>query len=317
MYEPTSDESVVGKLAEILRTPFEGDFLDAITTFERKVMIYEAHSRETISDSLKIGCVIAGMGQSSVREHLLLSATKCDSWSKFVRQVESIEHAKKIVSAPTPMEIDSFQGKTATSAENTDTLPKSVGVRAEGGAEKPQCAQCGKRHHGQCWPRSYTSSHKDSQKGWKGDRKGIGKGTQRSGKSKRRKGGTQGKGKGKGKNRTTSQRNHRTSRRTQWISGCWAQWSDQSWQTGAGSGSWREADDWCTAESSSQASAAAEEFQHASFGELRLSKFGVANYIDSFQLDRPDPSQRTITFGIDTAACTTVFLAQYPAARGY
>ena len=33
-YEPTSKASVVGKLAEILRTPFDGDLLDALTTFE-------------------------------------------------------------------------------------------------------------------------------------------------------------------------------------------------------------------------------------------------------------------------------------------
>ena len=53
-YEPTSKASVVGKLVEILRTPFDGDFLDALTTFERKIMIYEVQSRETISDSLKL-----------------------------------------------------------------------------------------------------------------------------------------------------------------------------------------------------------------------------------------------------------------------
>ena len=35
-YEPTSKASVVGKLTEILRTSFEGDLLDAITTFERQ-----------------------------------------------------------------------------------------------------------------------------------------------------------------------------------------------------------------------------------------------------------------------------------------
>ena len=35
-YEPTSKASVVGKLAEILRMSFEGDLLDAITTFERQ-----------------------------------------------------------------------------------------------------------------------------------------------------------------------------------------------------------------------------------------------------------------------------------------
>ena len=37
-YEPTSKASVVGKLAEVLRSPFDGDLLDAITTFERKII---------------------------------------------------------------------------------------------------------------------------------------------------------------------------------------------------------------------------------------------------------------------------------------
>ena len=116
-------------------------------------MIYDAQSRETISDSLTIGSVIAGLGQNSMRDHLLRSATKCDSWSNFVRVDESIEHAKTTVSAPTPMEIE------------------------------------------------------------------------------------------------------------QWTSESLEWWSDQSWQTDADSVNWRE-DDWYTAESSSDASAAAEEFQH-------------------------------------------------------
>ena len=68
-YPPTSKASAVGKLAEILRTPFEADFLDAITTFERKIKIYDAQSREAMSDFLKIGCVIAEMGHSSMKEH--------------------------------------------------------------------------------------------------------------------------------------------------------------------------------------------------------------------------------------------------------
>ena len=53
-YEPTSKASVVGKLAEILRTPFDGELLDAITTFERKIMFYEAQSRETSAIPLKL-----------------------------------------------------------------------------------------------------------------------------------------------------------------------------------------------------------------------------------------------------------------------
>ena len=157
-YEPASKASVVGKLAEILRTPFEGDLLDAITTFEIKVMICESQSRETISDCLKIGCVIAGMDQSIMREHLLLSATKCDSWSNFVREVESIEHAKKTISAPTPMEIDSIQGNCLKCGKYGH-IAKECRNSSHGGAG----SQCGK-HHGQCWTRSYMSSHKVSQK---------------------------------------------------------------------------------------------------------------------------------------------------------
>ena len=108
-YEPTSKASVVGKLTEILRTPF--DLLDALTTFERKIMIYEAQSRETISDSLKIGCVIAGMGQDSMKEHLLMIATKCVCWTNFVREIESIEHARKTITAPAPTDLDAFPRK--------------------------------------------------------------------------------------------------------------------------------------------------------------------------------------------------------------
>ena len=38
-----------------------------------------------------------------------MSATKCDSWTNFVGGIESIEHARKTITAPTPMEIDAFQ----------------------------------------------------------------------------------------------------------------------------------------------------------------------------------------------------------------
>ena len=50
----------------------------------------------------------------------------------------------------------------------------------------------------------------------------------------------------------------------------------------------------------------AESHSVRSVGDLRLSKLGYVKHIESFQHDRWDPSQRTITFGIDTAACKTV-----------
>ena len=249
---------------DILRTPFDGDLLDAITTFERKIMIHEAQSRETISDSLKIGCVtIAGMGQNSMKEHLSMSATNCGSWTNFVGEIESIEHARKTITAPTPMDLDAFQGNCHKCGNygHCERMSEFKPWRAE----KPQCAQCGKKHHGQCWTRSYTSYHKDSQKGgWKGDRKGNGKGTQKGGKFRGGKGGNHGKGKGRGKkgqglNEITE------SPVEQWTEGFWEQWTEQSWNAEADTASWRD-DDWYTTDSNSQTSAAVDEFQHASVG---------------------------------------------------
>ena len=132
---------------------------------------------------------------------------------------------------------------TATRPENTDTLPQSVGVRAKEGqgslnvpsVEKDIMDSVGHNHP--------TKIHR------KEDGKVIEKEMAREH--------TEG---------------CKASRRIV-ESGSWAQWSDQSWQT-AGSANWRE-DDWYTAESSSHESAAAAEFQCASFGELRLSNFLV------------------------------------------
>ena len=96
---------------------------------ERNTMIYEAQRREIISDSLKIGCVIAGMGHSSMKEHLLLSATKCDNWTNFARGVQSMSMQRKPSMHRRRWNLAHFK-VTATSAGNMDTLRKSVGIRA-------------------------------------------------------------------------------------------------------------------------------------------------------------------------------------------
>ena len=97
----------------------------------------------------------------------------------------------------------------------------------------------------------------------------------------------------------------------------WERWPAQSWSAETDTASWRD-DDWYTTDSNSQTSAAAaEEFQSASVGDLRLWNLGYVKRIESFQHDRLDPLQRSITFGIDTAACKTVVPTNHPATRGY
>ena len=79
-------------------------------------------------------------------------------------------------------------------------------------------------------------------------------GSQEGRQVQRRKGGNQGEGKGKGKK---GQRLNEITEppEEQWKGGCWEQRSDQSWNVEADAASWRE-DDWYTADSNSQASAA-------------------------------------------------------------
>ena len=224
-----------------------------------------------------------------------LSATKCDSWLKFGREVESVEHVKKTISAPTLVEIDSFQGNCHISKEcRSSRRGREGSVRA-------------------VWKKTSLIHRK---KDGKVKEKEMDREHRRAASPKEEKVEPKGKAKGKGK------RGQRLNEITeppeeQWTSGFWEHRADQSCQTDADSASWREADDWYTAESSSQASAAAEEFQHASFVELRLSNFGFASHIESFQPDRLDSSQRTITFFTDTAGCKTVVLARDRAARLY
>ena len=103
--------------------------------------------------------------------------------------------------------------------------------------------------------------------------KGNGKGTQKGGKFKGGKGGNRGEGKGKGKK---GQRVNKITEppKEQWTGGSWEQWLAQSWSAEIDTASWRD-DDWRTADSNSQTSAAAEDFQRASVGDLRLLEFGL------------------------------------------
>ena len=240
---------MVGKLTEILRTSFDGDFLDAFTTFER---------------------------------------------------IESIEHARKTI----PMDLDAFQGNCHRWGKYGHTA-KECRSSKHGRAEKPQRAQCGKKHHGQCWTRSYTSSRKDSQKGgWKGDRKGNGKGTKKGGKIKGGKGGNHGNGKRTGKKgqRLNDQKNSgQVDLGNSGLNNLGAQ--KLTLRVGV------------TMIGTLQIRILRLQQQQKNFS-MRLSVicdsriWVMSNTSNLFKDDRLDPSQRTITFGIDTN-CTN-----HPATRG-
>ena len=147
------------------------------------------------------------MGQNSMKEHLLTSATKCDSWTNFVREIESIEHARKTITAPTPMDLDAFQGNCHKCGKYGHTA-KECRSSNHGGAEKPQCAQCGKTS----WTVLGTELHIIPQRftEWRMEKRQKRK---RRGNPERWKVQRWEKAETMRKERTTSQRNHRTTRK--------------------------------------------------------------------------------------------------------
>ena len=212
----------------------------------------------------KFGCVIVVWAKKRMREHLSI-ATKSDNWTNFVWDIESISTSERPSLHRHRWSLMHFND-TFTSAGSTDTQRKNVGARAMEGQRSINGHNV-EKHHGQCWVRSHTSSHKDSQKGgWKGNRTGNGKGTQKGGKRRWKE-----KVRERKDNVSTKSPNHQNSG----TLGSWEQWSEQSWNAEADTATWRD-DDWYTADSNSQTSAAVEEFNIASVGDL-LSNLGLSN----------------------------------------
>ena len=128
---------------------------------------------------------------------------------------------------------------SATSAENTDTLPNNVGVRSKEGHRNPNARRAVK----DCMDSvGHEVTHQQQENHRKEDGKVLEKVTvkehRKGGKSKGGKGGKQWKGKGKGKERSTYPRTQPPEE--QWSNGSGEQWPEQPWQTEANNVSWGE-----------------------------------------------------------------------------
>ena len=205
-----------------------------------------------------------------------MSVTKKRQLDKVIsfERLNQTEHATKTVTAPTPMEIDAFQGNCHKCGNYGHTAKECRSFDLWRSRDASMCVM---------WKRNIMDSvgHVAAHHLTKTHRKEDGKATEKengkgTGKLKGGKGGNQGKGKGEGKK---GQRLNEITEppEEQWTGGSWEEWSEQSWNAEVDAASRRD-DDWYTADSSSQTSAAAEEFQHASTADLRLSNFGFVTH---------------------------------------
>ena len=73
--EPVSTVTSVSNLVELLASTFNGDLMDSLNDFDRRVTSWEPEAKETVSDLIKSGIVIKGLEIGGFfREHPCTSA---------------------------------------------------------------------------------------------------------------------------------------------------------------------------------------------------------------------------------------------------
>ena len=170
-----------------------------------------------------------------------MSATKCVSWTNFVREIESIEQARKTVTAPTPMEHDAFQGSCHKRGKHGHTAKECRSSSHEG--QRSLNVHNKERHIMDSV--GYGAAQHPTKIHRKEDGKETEKETAREPRkvesSKEEKAETRGKEKVQDKkdNVSTKSQNHQKNSGQVDL----GKWSEQSWNTEADTASWRD-DDW-------------------------------------------------------------------------
>ena len=130
------------------------DATQAITSWEKQVRDYEQQSADKVSDAIKMGVVLHHLPDQSLREHLLLNASRYDTYDKVAAEVRQVTMARAVWSGPSPMDVSALQQR---------------------GKDTSTCTTCGKIGHSSkdCWFKDGKGKNKGDGKGKvKGDGKG-------------------------------------------------------------------------------------------------------------------------------------------------
>ena len=92
--EPVSTVTTVSKLVDLLATTVLV-ISWTLTDFERRVTSWEHEAKETLSDLIEIGVVTKGLEKGGFRDHLLIKTAGTAEWTKFVKQIENVELARR------------------------------------------------------------------------------------------------------------------------------------------------------------------------------------------------------------------------------
>eukprot|EP00971_Amphidinium_carterae_P195844 3886384-Amphidinium_carterae.2 len=105
-----------------------------VEQFDRDVARYEASSKTTLADSIKVGIMVRQLPESNMKEHLVLDLARLDAYAKVKAEVEAVycaHHAAR--SQPVPMDLNA--------------LGKGKGKGKDKGKDSQPCPVCHKHGH--------------------------------------------------------------------------------------------------------------------------------------------------------------------------
>ena len=93
-------------LLGLLKWDFSGDTLARLEAFERECAVYLRMAGNHSFDDLKVGIVLSNMQDSPVRDNLIMSSERLNTWALFRTEMEQIMRVRAYTS--TAMEVDAL-----------------------------------------------------------------------------------------------------------------------------------------------------------------------------------------------------------------
>ena len=82
-YEPTERTRQAGQLMQLLAWDFAGDVHERLESFDRAVALYQARTKEVLSDSMKIGIALRQLEEGPLKQHMLMNSARLTAWPNF------------------------------------------------------------------------------------------------------------------------------------------------------------------------------------------------------------------------------------------
>lgn len=154
-WEPRSRSRFTSMLLAVLSFKFTGDAQASLESFQKNIREFEAQSGHQIPDFIKAGIVMNGVEERTLRDHLVMHASRLDTFEKIRAEITEIARTRAALGGPTPMELDALKGKGKDKDKGKydkgDSKGKGKGKGDKsGGKDKTKdikCFYCGKKGH--------------------------------------------------------------------------------------------------------------------------------------------------------------------------